>query len=396
MSMTFETRFARLLGATGLLALTAACAEPLDFDMRGKLGAFSTAPAAQNASAPRPAPDPRGVISYPNYQVAVARRGDTVTSIASRVGLTPQELGRFNGLEPGQTLREGEILALPRRVSESPLQGSGGVDIAAVAGSAIDASPATAAASGVTTTSLPPATATPVAAAPAAPEPIRHKVARGETAYTVARLYNVQVKSLAEWNGLGLDFSIREGQYLLIPVAGAAVPRQVAAAAAPVTAPGIGSPTPIPPSAAQPLPEEKVEPAAAKPPSKPAVTVPTPSKETSSAMAFPVQGKIVRAYAKGRNEGIDISGTPGSAVKAAAGGTVAAITSSADKVPIVVVRHPDNLLTVYANVENIKVKKGDSVSRGQALASLRAGDQAYVHFEVRDGFDSVDPLPYLE
>ena len=396
MSMTFETRFARLLGATGLLALTAACAEPLDFDMRGKLGAFSTAPAAQNASAPRPAPDPRGVISYPNYQVAVARRGDTVTSIASRVGLTPQELGRFNGLEPGQTLREGEILALPRRVSESPLQGPGGVDIAAVAGSAIDASPATAPASGVTTTSLPPATATPVAAAPAAPEPIRHKVARGETAYTVARLYNVQVKSLAEWNGLGPDFSIREGQYLLIPVAGAAVPRQVAAAAAPVTAPGIGSPTPIPPSAAQPLPEEKVEPAAAKPPSKPAVTVPTPSKETSSAMAFPVQGKIVRAYAKGRNEGIDISGTPGSAVKAAAGGTVAAITSSADKVPIVVVRHPDNLLTVYANVEDIKVKKGDSVSRGQALASLRAGDQAYVHFEVRDGFDSVDPLPYLE
>ena len=81
---------------------------------------------------------------------------------------------------------------------------------------------------------------------------------------------------------------------------------------------------------------------------------------------------------------------------AAAAGIVAAITADADKVPIIVIRHPDNLLTVYANVENITVKKGDSVSRGQQLASLRGGDNAYVHFEVRDGFDSVDPSPYLQ
>ena len=61
-----------------------------------------------------------------------------------------------------------------------------------------------------------------------------------------------------------------------------------------------------------------------------------------------------------------------------------------------VVRHADNLLTVYANVDNIKVKKGDSIKRGQTLAALRGGDNAYVHFEVRNGFDSVNPVPYLE
>ena len=64
--------------------------------------------------------------------------------------------------------------------------------------------------------------------------------------------------------------------------------------------------------------------------------------------------------------------------------------------PIVVVRHSDGLLTVYANVDKIKVKKGDSIKRGQAIAELRQGDNAYVHFEVRNGFDSVDPMPYLE
>ena len=80
---------------------------------------------------------------------------------------------------------------------------------------------------------------------------------------------------------------------------------------------------------------------------------------------------------------------------AAADGTVAAITASADQVPIIVVRHADNLLTVYANVDRIKVAKGDTVKRGQQIAQLRGGDNAYVHFEVREGFDSVDPTPYL-
>ena len=54
-----------------------------------------------------------------------------------------------------------------------------------------------------------------------------------------------------------------------------------------------------------------------------------------------------------------------------------------------------DLLTVYANVEGISVKKGDRVSRGQSIAKLRGGENAYVHFEVREGFESVDPETYL-
>ena len=101
-------------------------------------------------------------------------------------------------------------------------------------------------------------------------------------------------------------------------------------------------------------------------------------------------------YAKGKNEGVNIKAAPGTAVKAADAGTVAAITKSAEGVPIVVVRHDANLLTVYANVTDVSVQKGDSISRGQSLAKLRGGADAYVHFEVRQGFDSVDPMPYLK
>ncbi len=54
--------------------------EPLDLDMRGVLnGGFNTADAARAATAPRPDPDNRGVISHPTRQVAVAtKRGDTL------------------------------------------------------------------------------------------------------------------------------------------------------------------------------------------------------------------------------------------------------------------------------------------------------------------------------
>ena len=253
----------------------------------------------------------------------------------------------------------------------------------------------------VQTTELAPAGQAPAAqAAPtAAPEPVRHQVTRGETAYTVARLYQVSVKDLAEWNGLGPDFAIREGQYLLIPLTGTPAPNRVAELprrSAAVTEPGEGSPTPTPPSAATPLPAEQVAPRGAAEAPQVKLDPPTQDPSAGAAMAFPVTGKIIRTYSKGRNEGIDISAPAGTPVTAAADGSVAAITSSADKVPIVVVRHADGLLTVYANVDNIRVKKGDSISRGQTIAELRQGDNAYVHFEVRNGFDSVDPMPYLE
>ncbi|MEP3637818.1 MAG: peptidoglycan DD-metalloendopeptidase family protein [Paracoccaceae bacterium] len=380
----------------GVFSLTA-CAEPLDFDLRGQLGAFSTTNAARTATADRPQPDNRGVISYPNYQVAVAQRGDTLAQVASRVGLPAADLASYNGIATDASLRDGEILALPNRVSEpSPLTGALGtgpiqpssVDVTTLAGQAIDNSPDTStqvAAAGPITTPLP----------QTGDEPVQHRVERGETAFTIARLYNVPVRSLAEWNGLGSDFAVREGQFLLIPVAQAAPPQAGSAVQQEeaVTAPGEGTETPTPPSASRPLPVDDSDQVVAAPP---APDIGQTTTSTQTAMSKPVDGTIIREYTKGRNEGIDIKGAPGGPVAAAADGTVAAITKSAEGVPIIVLRHPDNVLTVYANVENVSVKKGDSVKRGSSIAKLRDGDQSFVHFEVRQGFDSVDPNTYLQ
>ncbi len=271
-----RTRMA--IAATSVLTLVA-CEDGLDFDLRGNFGnAPSTAQAAKNATAPRPKPDNRGIISYPGYQVAVARRGDTLVDLGARIGVDPGTIARYNGLQQTDRLREGEIIALPARVAEpSPATGAAttgpiqppNVDITSLAGSAIDrAQPAA-----VQTSTLQSApTATGI-------EPTRHKVTRGETAYTISRLYNVSVRSIAEWNGLDSNFSIREGQYLLIP--------PVSAKTSPGTAttnPGQGSPTPTPPSATKPLPAEKtapLAPAATSTTAQTATAAPKPSGVTS-------------------------------------------------------------------------------------------------------------------
>ncbi len=356
-------RLSNLLLCLSLAVLTGCVGamEDLDFDFRPN-GISSRADAT---TAPRPEPDANGLITYETYQVAIARRGDTVADVAARLGLTAEELATFNGRRPTDTLRQDEVLALPRRVNPS----GSGTDIAAIASSAIDAAEATASAgTGVT---VQPGT-----------EPVRHRVGRGETAYSVARLYGVSVRALAEWNGLGPDLNVREGQYLIIPLV--IETAEASGGAAPGT-----SVAPLPPSSATPLPDPIEEATLPEAPSA------APAAAASNARFIrPVDGSILRPYSSS-NEGIDISASPGTTVRAAADGEVAAITQDTDQIPILVIRHPDGLLTVYANIQNIAVSRGDNISQGQAVASVGPGDPSFLHFEVRRGFEAVDPNDYL-
>jgi murein DD-endopeptidase MepM/ murein hydrolase activator NlpD len=391
-----------LIAGVSLLALAACEGETLtdfDFDMRGSGGsAADTSAAARGVAAARPAPDNRGVISYPSYQVAVANRGDTVATVASRVGVQPAELASLNGLPVNAPLNGGEVLVLPGRVAEpSAATGAittgpitpGSVDITTLAGGAIDR-----AGSGTSV-----ATST----VSSGEEPVRHQVQPGETAFIIARQYNVSVEALADWNGLPSDYSVRVGQYLLIPVmigAPTATPAAATtvAAAAPVaatTAPGQGSTTPTPPSASQPLPPESPGPAPAPTPEPENLE---PERTTASAAQFqmPVNGSIVRDYDADDFTGIGISASAGSAVNAADAGTVMLITRDTNQNAILVIRHEGDLLTVYSGIDDIRVERGDSVSRGQQVAVVKAGDPASLFFQVRQGNETFDPLPYLQ
>ena len=392
------TKIRQLALAAGAAVTLASCGPQgglnlnnFDPDLRGWGGSgLDTAGAAAHA-APRPTPDQRGVISYPGYQVAIARQGDTVATIAARLGLNAAELANYNAINANTVLNPGAVVALPRRVAGgAPAMGTGA--IVSSTGQVSDPF----AGQGIKQPNVPPAAAAAGAAVssttlPASSQPKQHVVASGETAWSVARKYDVSVNDLAQWNGLSSAMTLRVGPRLLIPVAG----QKPAAATNSISAPGVGSPTPRPPSSTQPLPAEKTTPTSS-PVNKPASPDMGKSRTAASGTGkfrMPVNGSIIRTYQKGKNDGIDISAAPGSAVSAAGSGTVAAITRDVDQVPIIVIRHDGNLMTVYAGLDDVAVSKGQSVSTGTRLGKARS--QGVVHFEVRQGYDSVDPEKYL-
>ena len=397
-----------LLVAASGIAVLSACGAPIDLDLRGGMGALDTSLAAGIAAAPRPEPDTRGVISYPNFQVVVSQRGDSVADVASRLGIGAEALASYNGLKSNDVLQSGEILALPSRVSEpSPATGAFGtgpirpiseINITELAGAAIDRSAVT-----VDTNAAGLASNSGMSVLPQTGlEPIKHRVERGETAFTIARLYNVSIKALSEWNNLDADFTIREGQHLLVPVIPRAGANDTTDVFQDIAHPGTGSTITAPPSASTALPLNELPVATPEP--TPSIASPAPVEtveepvvvaEEGGRLGYPVQGDILKSYEKGVNEGIDIAATAGSSVKAAEAGTVGAIVQDTNGVDIIVIKHAGNLLTVYTHVENPAVAKGDRVSRGQVIGTVRAGNPSFVHFEVRLGSDSVDPMEYL-
>lgn len=371
------------LAFAGCAALTlAACDQPLDFDLRGITDGFSTAQAAVDAStAAKPKADARGIISYPNYQVVVARRGDTIDTIADRVGVRTADLAEYNGIPRGVTLRPGEVIALPQRVGSSntapiptgTIATGGRIDVTTLANEALS-SPAPSQ-TGATMTQA-------QASAPLdGVEPIRHQVQRGETAYSIARKYGISVRALADWNGLNAELSVQEGRYLLIPVK-----------ISDVQTPADTAPTP--PSAAKPLPDtNEAQPVAPLP------STSTPdlgaTQTTSAEMVKPVSGPIIRDYDKTKSKFILFSAPAGTTVKAAKAGTVKLVSTNADGVQIMVIDHGNGLQTAYSFIDNLTVKKGDTVKRGQAVAKVTANEFNALQFMVFKGTQTVDPSPYL-
>ncbi|MEO1471154.1 MAG: peptidoglycan DD-metalloendopeptidase family protein [Pseudomonadota bacterium] len=141
---TATGRTARRLRAAGALTLAAALAA---------CGGSSAnrAPVEYRGSTPV-APGPTaagGILAYEGYEAAVARDGDTVSSVASRVGLSAAELGAYNGLQPATALRAGDELVLPPRPG-----GYGGTRVASAAGT-IDTTPATPDTAGPAASALP-------------------------------------------------------------------------------------------------------------------------------------------------------------------------------------------------------------------------------------------------
>jgi lipoprotein NlpD len=114
---------------------------------------------------------------------------------------------------------------------------------------------------------------------------------------------------------------------------------------------------------------------------------------------WPATGKLVTGITDTANlKGIDIAGRAGQPVVAtAAGKVVYAGAGLRGYGKLVIVKHNNTFLSAYAHNNDILVKEGQQVSRGQKIAEMgdTDSDQVKLHFEIRRLGKPVDPLKFL-
>lgn len=128
-----------------------------------------------------------------------------------------------------------------------------------------------------------------------------------------------------------------------------------------------------------------------------AVATPQPAQP---AYAWPVKGSISKGYGsseKGTNNGINIKAKAGSPVVAIDNGKVIFVGAIKGMGKVVLIEHPNQMIAAYAQVGGISVRANDTVKKNQRIADILAteGSDGELHFELRKGTKSLNPMDYL-
>ncbi|EJF98785.1 hypothetical protein MEI_00355 [Bartonella vinsonii subsp. arupensis Pm136co] len=130
----------------------------------------------------------------------------------------------------------------------------------------------------------------------------------------------------------------------------------------------------------------------------------TPQATGISKMRWPVRGRLLSQFGQKKgtatNRGIDIAVPEGSSVKAAENGVVIYASDGLKELGnVVMIRHEDNIITIYGCNSRLVVNKGQRIRRGDEIAKSGISGNVKtprVYFEVRKNAVPVDPTEYLE
>ncbi len=194
-----------------------------------------------------------------------------------------------------------------------------------------------------------------------------YTVRAGDTVYSIAWRHRMDYRVLARWNNLPPDYRIDVGQVLRL------------------TAP------------------RGMEVSRARVPARPAqpsrVSPPAPVDRSVAAWSWPADGtsSVVR-HTPTSSQGLLISGSEGTPVRAAAAGRVVYSGSGLRGFGnLLIIKHSNVFLSAYGHNRDVTVSEGQDVILGQTIGSmgLGPGQKPALYFEIRYNGTPVDPLAYL-
>jgi lipoprotein NlpD len=198
---------------------------------------------------------------------------------------------------------------------------------------------------------------------------IFHEVQKGDTLMSICRLYGADLQEVAELNDITELSHIQIGQKIFVPDVAGLMPNEEGETVVP---------TPVPEG-------------------------PRHIDTWQGEFIWPVEGTLTSSFGvrRGkRHDGIDIAAPLGTEVRAAANGTVLfAGNHRSGYGNLVIIKHKNNLVTVYAHNQRYFVKEGDEVQQGQVIAKVGRSGRAngpHVHFEIRDGVRPRNPMFFLK
>jgi murein DD-endopeptidase MepM/ murein hydrolase activator NlpD len=123
------------------------------------------------------------------------------------------------------------------------------------------------------------------------------------------------------------------------------------------------------------------------------------SERSAVAFAWPASGKVISGFGSTtngeRNDGINIATPMGTPIHAAASGTVSYSGNELkDYGNLLLIKHPGGYVTAYAHADQLLVRSGDTVTKGQVIGYAgRTGDVStpQLHFEIRHDTTPLNP-----
>lgn len=210
-------------------------------------------------------------------------------------------------------------------------------------------------------------------------KPGYYTIKPGDTLIRIALETGQSFKDIARWSQVENADRIEVGQVLRVIPPVAKAPVLAGSAAAGVVAPVASAPSAV-----------ASAPAGAA--SKPAMA------DSDIQLVWPVNGAVLTGFDEVKNKGLDISGTAGDPVLAAADGRVVYVGAGLRGYGnLVILKHDNVFLTAYAHNQTLLVKEDQAVRRGQKIAEMGSSDadRVKLHFEVRKQGKPVDPIKYL-